>query len=253
MLQQRHLLAVAIATVVLPAVGGYGLVLAGLVDPSWMGNVASAGFCVGLGLLIASPFIPTIDREPDRLDRAMRSSKLWTTAVLLATVFWELPFVALSHGPIREATAQDHGVWLWWLYGVADSGYLNAHPVNIAFEGSMVALVPLEILALSAFRSNNNRRAAIMTVIAASCQFYAVSLYYAVCVLDGFQYISRDVADLVLKFVGLNSFWIIGPAVQLWACGRYLRREGMGVESTRATEGSGPEIGAAAYSDNPVH
>lgn len=221
MLTQRHLVLTATASVIMPAVGGYALVIAGLVSPEWMGNVAALGFCLGLGLLIAAPFVPTVDREPDSIVRGLRASKLWTSAVLIATVFWELPFVAMSHGPIRGATAQDHTVWLWWLYGVADSGYLNAHPVNVSFEASMVVLVPLEVFALLALSRGNRALAGVLTIAVASCQFYAVSLYYAISVLNGFQYISTDPADIVLKFIGLNSFWVIGPAVQIWAWSRY--------------------------------
>ena len=219
---QRHLVAAAIALVVIPALGGYVLVLAGMVDPAFMGNVASLGFCLGLGLLLATPFLPTRDRAPAGLTRGLQAAKLWTTAVLIATIFWELPFVALSYGPIRGATAEDRGVWLWWIYGVADSGYLSAHPVNVAFEGSMVALIPLEIVILLAFRRKNYTRAAIVTLIVAACQFYAISLYYAISILNGFEFISSDPADIILKFIGLNSFWIIGPAVQIWAWGRFL-------------------------------
>lgn len=224
MVRQLQVGAVAATLVVVSAVGGYALVLGNVVDPTWMGKVASLGFCVGLALLLTAPFLPTLDRAPAELDRWIAAARLWTTAALLAAVFWELPFVLLSFGPIRGATADDHAVWLWWLYGVTDTGYLTANPLNVVMEASMVVLVPLEIWILRSYRRQQYSRAAILTIVVAAAQFYALSLYYAIAALNGFSYVTTDVFDLVVKFVGLNIFWIVGPAVQIWGCSRLLLR-----------------------------
>lgn len=214
---QRPLLLTFACIGLLTPVIGLVLVALGITQPLVTSNVVAAAILFGMLGAIAVPFLPLSDRGRTRREQVLDLLVIWTWASALAQFGWEMPFVLLSQ-KLKSITADDHWYFLFWSYGVADQRYLIADPFTVCMEAvtSMIG-GPLEIYVLYLFKRGRLRTAVFWAVIISATQLYGTVLFFGIEALEGFRHVGQGLANIWIKFVGLNGVWAVMPVVCLYA------------------------------------
>lgn len=183
---------------------------------------------VYLGILA----LPWLDlRGQEHLGRAQRVEKMclaWICLTVAPHLLVELPWV-LFYDTIMAAKGQ---LWAyaWWAYfDGGDMRYVTRDVYLLAMEtgASIIGIVGAIILLRwrKTRRFTDNQLLVLMALMVAD--FYPTYMYYVTEIYRGFPSVGSS-ADLLVKFLGANAFWLIMPLVVfLWA-GRQLvsRRAG---------------------------
>jgi hypothetical protein len=147
---------------------------------------------------------------------------LFTTASIQAS--WEAGFLILdTAGILQGATAADHGLWGYWMYGRVDTRYLNSDDTVVALEMLSVPISPIGLY--GAYLLAKGRRIignwiAILYVFAITV---TTVIYYFEAVKTGFRDIEGDWVWIVVEFVGWNIPWVLAPALMIPLAMRELR------------------------------
>jgi hypothetical protein len=163
----------------------------------------------------------------EHLSTAQRLEKMciaWLYLLAAAHVFYELPWL-IWHGHILGPDGQGK-LWsyAWWAY--ADGGDLrflapDANLLGLEVGSSLVGIITV-LLLIARYRSGKFTDMALLVLMAVMiCDFYPTLLYYTVEFMQGMPNV-RGLADLLIKFIFANSFWLVMPwIVFIWA-GRQL-------------------------------
>lgn len=191
------------------------------VDKTIASNVYIAVSATVYLIVLVLPWLNLKGQE--HLSAAQRLEKMciaWLYLLVAAHVFYELPWL-IWHGKILGPDGQGK-LWsyAWWAY--ADGGDLrflapDANLLGLEVGSSVVGIITVFLLIVR-YRSGKFTDTALLALMAVMiCDFYPTVLYYLVEFMQGMPNV-RGLADLLIKFILANSFWLVMPwIVFIWA------------------------------------
>lgn len=186
-------------------------------------GVASNAFWIVFSIVYASilalPWLML--RGQEHLTRAERLEKMcivWICLTVGPHLAWELPWVVF-YDAIMAGKGQ---LWAyaWWAYmDGGDMRYVTRDVYLLAMEtgASIIGITGAIILYRRrlAGRFSNNQLLVLMALMVAD--FYPTYMYYVTEIHEGLPNVS-GVANLIVKFILANIFWLVMPwVVFVWA------------------------------------
>jgi hypothetical protein len=174
-------------------------------------------------LILFVPFIALRDNPGERRSRLEKWSEFgfcWLLVSGIAQTFWELPWFVLDFaGLVQNITEEDTWLWVWWVYGGADTRYLTSNPTIAGLEFMAGLSGPFELYAWYLYtRSKTLRQKATacwMALIIGVGLTYQTGVFFIAEWHVGWQHIQQGATGFWLKFVGLNVPWIVAPLIAL--------------------------------------
>jgi len=233
----------AIAASMLAVPVAFALLLMGG-DPRMLGDGAATVVLVSLYTIMATPLLASrFGKTPsERLDRMLT---IWMWASGITHLTWELswcfanvwldthygPLVAggLTPEAVEAIYAQcqnDPVGWIWATYGAADGRYLNSDSFIVPMEWVTAVIGgPMTGYALWLTAKKHLRKAAAWILIVSVMELYGTVLYYTTEVFNDFQFVdTSSFYNLWVRFIGLNSIWVVFPSLSIYGCYRFLTR-----------------------------
>jgi hypothetical protein len=185
------------------------LALTGSTDPLLLSDIALPSLlsCWILALLTPFAFGGNASRELRRTSLILA----WSAIAIIFPLIWDLPW-AIFHSWVYSATAGDHWKWFFWAYAVADTRFLQSDPIMIIVEYWSGVIGVIEILFLRSLLHDRLNQALRLLIMAGSFQFYGCTVFFLTEVMKNFSDI-RPTAVSYVKFFGLNSMWMVVPAI----------------------------------------
>lgn len=198
-----------------------------------------AALLVALGILPATPtdvysswvmlfvlFVPFValrDNDGEKRTRLEKWSEfgfVWLLVSGIAQTFWELPWWLLdSVGWVHDIGTNDHLMWIWWVYGGADTRYITSNPTIAGLEFVAGLSGPFELAGWYLYthaRSMQQKIAACwMALIIGVGLTYGTFVFFVAEWHQGWVHIQQGATGFWLKFVGLNVPWIIAPVIAI--------------------------------------
>ena len=169
------------------------------------------------------PFIALRDNPGEKRSRLEKWSEFgfcWLLVSGIAQTFWELPWFMLDlAGIVQNITEEDTWLWVWWVYGGADTRYLTSNPTIAGLEFMACFSGPLELYAWYLYAYGKTLRqkeiACWMALIIGVGLTYQTGVFFIAEWHVGWQHIQQGATGFWLKFVGLNVPWIVAPLIAL--------------------------------------
>jgi hypothetical protein len=169
------------------------------------------------------PFMAFYDNPGEQRTRVEKWSEFgfcWLLVSGIAQTFWELPWFFLDFfGVVHGATAEDKWLWVWWVYGGADTRYLTSSPTIAGLEFMAGFSGPFELYAWWLYTHSRTIRqkltASWMALIIGVGLTYQTGVFFIAEWHIGWASIQQGATGFWLKFVGLNVPWIIAPVIAL--------------------------------------
>ena len=214
-------LLVALLVLTVPACWAAGAIYGG--DKEVASNTLWSMFCLVYAGILALPWLNLKGQE--NLSRAQRLEKMcvaWICLTVGPHLTWELPWV-LAYPTIMAAKGE---LWsyAWWAYmDGGDLRYVTRDVYVLAMEtGASVIGITGAIILFQRRKTKlltDNQLLVLMALMVAD--FYPTYMYYVTEIHQGLPNVS-GMTNLMVKFIGANSFWLVMPwVVFLWA-GRQL-------------------------------
>lgn len=199
--------------------GIYLLVGLGVVPGTPMDVYVSAVMLVVLFV----PFVALWDNPGEMRTKVEKWSEfafVWLLVSGIAQSFWELPWFLLdSNGIVQHITVKDHWLWLWWVYGGADTRYITSNPTIAGLEFMAGFSGPFELFAWYLYANSRTIRqkttACWMALILGVGLTYMTGVFFMAEYHRGWVDIHQGMMGFWLKFVGLNVPWIVAPIIAL--------------------------------------
>lgn len=211
------------------------LVMAGVVPPTPTDEIVS---WIILAVLFV-PFMALVDNPGEmprtRLEKWSEFGFCWLLVSGIAQTFWELPWFFLDlTGVVHNITADDHALWVWWVYGGADTRYITSNPTIAGLEFMAGFSGPFELYAWYLYITSKTIEQKIT-----AC-WYALIIGVGLTYMTGVFFMAEYHVDWVniqqgltgfwLKFVGLNVPWIVAPILgipaAIWELAHWYRVQG---------------------------
>ena len=182
---------------------------------------------------LALPWLPLRDLKGRTRSQKLDSTVIvWLFICLAPRFIWELPWLFFLD-EIKQGVQND-ALWsyLWSPYLVGgDARYLNGDPLIVTLEWIAVFVGVFEAYALVQFfrqgkRFTNNQLAFVMGGMIVEVMLPAV--YFGTEIANSLDNVSSP-ADLVIKFVVLNSFWCTLPLITYFWGVRRLANQNLSV------------------------
>lgn len=169
------------------------------------------------------PFFGLIDNPDENRTRVERWSEfgfVWLLVSGIAQTFWELPWFFLDlTGVIRGATAEDHWLWMWWVYGGADTRYLTSNPTIAGLEFMAGFSGPFELYAWWLYTNGKTIQqkltACWMALIIGTGLTYQTGVFFIAEWHEDWVNVQQGAIGFWLKFVGLNVPWLLAPLIAM--------------------------------------
>ena len=204
------------------------LVFVGDFDRGTMADVLSVQAMLAYFVGIFAALLPLRAlREWSRYARLQATVLAFVLCSYLTHLTWELGWLIL-HGPIAEAR---DSAWAYPWWGYIDGGdlrYLNPEPHFLMIEvlsviNGSIGLVGLVLLKRSRFADH---RGTLLVMSTAVTHTVLTWYYYGSEILSGFDSVNTsDFLDIGVKFILLNSPWLIAPWLVLAWGFQTLRRQ----------------------------
>lgn len=217
---RRKLIYVSALLAAILFVGGLGLLVALGVLPATPTDVYSAWVML---FVLFVPFIALKDNPGERRTRVEAWSEfgfVWLLVSGMAQTFWELPWFFLDlNGIIQGATAEDRWLWIWWVYGGADTRYLTSNPTIAGLEFMAGFSGPFELYAWWLYTSSKTVQqkltACWMALIIGTGLTYQTGVFFIAEWHEDWVNVQQGAIGFWLKFVGLNVPWIFAPLIAM--------------------------------------
>jgi len=200
-------------SILLPTVC-YGLVIAGFGEPHLMSYIAASAMVICWLAIVTAPLV-----FPGGAAKSVRLTALiffWGLITVWAPVMWDFTWF-LVHRLVDGATANDHWLWYWWMYAVADTRFLRSDPLMLMLEAWSGVLGFVQAYALVQLYKGRLRTAFFVSTVANVVQFYGTSVFFGHEVLLDFRNIQPNFFNFYVKWWGMNGFWLIMPWVTTYA------------------------------------
>jgi hypothetical protein len=157
---------------------------------------------------------------PDPVEKWSEFGFCWLLVSGIAQTFWELPwFIFDASGIVQHISEKDTWLWVWWVYGGADTRYITSNPTIAGLEFMAGLSGPVELYAWylhSHAQTLRQKQAACwMALIIGVGLTYQTGVFFIAEWHLGWPHIQQGATGFWLKFVGLNVPWIVAPAIAL--------------------------------------
>lgn len=209
----------ALLSAVLFAGGAALLVALGTIPPT-----PTDVYCCWVMLFILFvPFIALRDNPGEKRTRVEKWSEfgfVWLLVSGLAQTSWELPWFILDFlGVVHNITAEDRWLWMWWVYGGADTRYITSNPTIAGLEFMAGFSGPFELYAWWLYTRSKTIQQKLtgcwMALIIGVGLTYQTGVFFIAEAHVGWVNIQQGATGFWLKFVGLNVPWFIAPVIAM--------------------------------------
>ena len=207
--------------------------------------VVTIGFVGGLALLVALdvvpatptdayaswvmlfilfvPFMALVDNPGETRSQVEKWSEfgfVWLLVSGIAQTFWELPWFFLDFfGVLHGINAENRWLWVWWVYGGADTRYITSNPTIAGLEFMAGFSGPFELYAWYLYTSGRTVKqrltACWMALIIGVGLTYQTGVFFIAEWHVDWVHIQQGATGFWLKFVGLNVPWFFAPLIAL--------------------------------------
>jgi hypothetical protein len=169
------------------------------------------------------PFMALVDSPGESRTRVEKWSEfgfVWLLVSGIAQTFWELPWFFLDlTGVVHHIDVNDRFLWVWWVYGGADTRYITSNPTIAGLEFMAGFSGPFELYAWYLYTHSKNIKQTIaacwMAFIIGVGLTYMTGVFFVAEWHVGWANIQQGAMGFWLKFVGLNVPWIVAPFIGL--------------------------------------
>lgn len=216
---RKYIYQLSLLLTIVFAGGAYMLVALGVI-PGTPIDIYSSWIILGV---LFVPFMALVDSAGERRSRVEKWSEfgfVWLLVSGIAQTFWELPWFILDlTGVVRHINVHDKLLWVWWVYGGADTRYLTSNPTIAGCEFMAGFSGPFELLAWYKYTRGRTLQERIsacwMALIIGVGLTYMTGVFFVAEWHVGWVNIQQGALGFWLKFVGLNVPWIIAPAIAI--------------------------------------
>lgn len=154
------------------------------------------------------------------LEKSNEFLMVWIPITVSSQLFWELAWLVGDLLGYMDLTEEDRWGWMWWLFGVADTRYLTGDPGLFAVEtfvviGGIVLLVQWFRLLAAGDDVAKRVNALWWCCLALTNNLTAFGIYYVAEARVSFEHLGQGYWGFVLKFLFMNSPWLVGPVICL--------------------------------------
>jgi hypothetical protein len=197
----------------------------GLTTLAWAGVLLgwlppeSTGRVMSLLVLAAlfTPFAAMWNNPGEKRTRVQRFAEFtycWVLVSGIAQTAFELPWFLLDWtGIVQGASPDNHWLWMWWVYGGADTRYLTSNPTIAGIEFCAGIAGPLELLAWYWFKRGQRIRANWVALLLGVGLTWGTLVFFVAEVHVGFVNVKQGAFGLWVKWFGLNLPWILAPCL----------------------------------------
>ncbi|MCP2175508.1 hypothetical protein [Williamsia maris] len=161
------------------------------------------------------PFIALLDNPGENRTRLQRGAEmvfLFFGMSVAIECFWEISWVVLNFtGTIHGATADDHWLWLWWMYGRADTRYLTNDAASMAIEICAASCGPIGLFGIYLLRSGRRIAGNWIAILYLWAMTFANLIFIAHVWYRGWEDIQGGWFGFWIVFIGWNLPWLIAP------------------------------------------
>jgi hypothetical protein len=169
------------------------------------------------------PFMALRDNPGEtrtKLEKWSEFGFCWLLVSGIAQTFWELPWFVLDFiGVVHNITEENTWLWVWWVYGGADTRYITSNPTIAGLEFMAGLSGPFELYAWYLYTQattwRERQQACWMALIIGVGLTYQTGVFFIAEWHIGWQHIQQGATGFWLKFVGLNVPWIVAPLIAL--------------------------------------
>lgn len=184
------------------------------------GFIAGPALCVPLFVMMAAAWWDAPGENRTTLEKSNEFMLLWFPITASSELFWELVWLIGDAFGLMNLTEQDRWGWMWWIYGAADTRYLTSDPGLYGVETFVVlggiVLVIQWVRLLTAKNDTAKRINALWwCCFALVNNLTAFGIYYVSELRAGFEHLEQGVWGFTLKFVFMNTPWLVGPLISL--------------------------------------
>lgn len=169
------------------------------------------------------PFLGLWDNPGENRTRVERWAEfgfVWLLISGIAQTFWELPWFILDFtGLVQGITEEDTWLWVWWVYGGADTRYLTSNPTIAGLEFMAGFSGPFELYAWWLYTRGTTIKQKLAAcwmalIIGVGLTYQTGAFFIAEWHVD-WANIQQGATGFWLKFVGLNLPWIFAPLIAM--------------------------------------
>jgi hypothetical protein len=184
------------------------------------GLIFGPALCVPLFVAMAAAWWDAPGENRTTLEKSNEFLMVWFPITAASEIFWELVWLVGDVLGYMDLTEQDRWGWLWWIYGVADIRYLTSDPGLYAVEtfvviGGITLFVQWFRLGTAGDDIGKRINALWWSCFALTNNLTAFGIYYVSETRASFEHLEQGFWGFVLKFLFMNSPWLVGPAICL--------------------------------------
>ncbi len=177
-------------------------------------------FIVAIWGLFVTPWLPLKSLQNiGKMGRLELCVTAWFWVCFMSAVGWELPWILMTD-KIRAAK-DEMWAYPWWAY--IDGGDFRYKRFDCTVGSIETLNVASGLMGLSALlvwlRSRRTSvTAKLLLMLSSAASFFLTMVYYLGQTCAGFVDVGHDFFDLYIRFILLNSPWVVMPVV-VWAWG----------------------------------
>ena len=161
------------------------------------------------------PFLTLLDNPGENRNRLEKGAALVFMFFSMSVVIectWEISWVVMNFvGTIHNATASDHWLWLWWMYGRADTRYLTNDAATMAIEICAAGSGPVGLLGCYLLETGRRIPGNWIAILYVWAMTFANLIFIAHAWYHGFEDIKGGWFGFWIVFIAWNVPWLIAP------------------------------------------
>ncbi len=184
------------------------------------GLIFGPALTVPLYVAMAAAWWDAPGEQRTTLEKSNEFLLVWIPITASSQIFWELVWLVGDLFGYMDLTEENRWGWMWWFFGAADTRYLTSDPGLFAVEtfvviGGIVLLVQWLRLLAAGDDISKRINALWWCCLALANNLTAFGIYYVSEARASFEHLGQGFWGFVLKFVFMNSPWLVGPAICL--------------------------------------
>jgi hypothetical protein len=161
------------------------------------------------------PFVALLDNPGENRSRLQQGAELVFLFLFMSVVIectWEISWVVMNFtGTIHNATSSDHWLWLWWMYGRADTRYLTNDAASMAIEICAASSGPIGLLGCYLLKTGRRIPGNWIAILYVWAMCFSNLIFIAHAWYRGFEDIQGGWFGFWIVFIAWNIPWLIAP------------------------------------------